>query len=219
MGGRADWSPFPSQWILDGGLRSFREELAHAGRSIAALKLLAVVAIAASSARFRAPGDGLAAQISHNEISKLAGLSRPLIVAAKKFLAGQGVFDVVQDSPCGRTVYRLNARSYAYGSIHHTAAIFHGSTSGIAGLRGLSCRQTSGLRAMKAYMLLSGLRRDDAQSVVTSRAEIAHLTGLRDSQVIGALEELRKRRMIAADLRAVRAGADMGRLTLQTCPL
>jgi hypothetical protein len=215
----ACWSPLPSEWILNGGLRTFREDLAHAGRSTAALKLLTVVVIATGSGRFAAPDDGLAAQITHDELNMLAGLSRPLVVAAKKFLSAEGIVDVTQDASTGRTVYRLDGRASLFGSIHHASALADGSTSAIASLRKLSCRQATTLRAMKVYMLLSGLRRGDAESVFTSRAEIVQLTGLRDSHVEVSLAELKKRNMIVGDLRSIRACAGDDRITVRTLPL
>ncbi|MFL1874565.1 hypothetical protein ACIKT0_04960 [Hansschlegelia beijingensis] len=216
---RTYWSALPNRWILEGGLRAFREDLACAGRSTAALKLLAVVAIAADSERFRAPDRAFAAQITHDELYALAGLSRPLVVAAKKFLSARGLVETDQDASTGRTIYLLQGWGSTFGSIHHAGTPARESIFGIASLRKLSCRQANTLRAMKVYMLLSALRRGEVDSVVTSRAEIVDLTGLREGHVESSLAELKKRNMITMDLRSARVSADAGRFTLRTCPL
>jgi hypothetical protein len=214
------WSSFPSGWILDGGLKSFREELRFAGRSTAALKLLSVVIMAAGDARRRgASGGEFSAQVTNDELNNLAGLSRPLAVAAKKFLCSQGVISVVQDPSSGRTLCSLQDNGSAtLGSIHHASAL-KDAVDGVARLSDLSCRQVENLRAMKVFMLLCGLRRQAEESVVTSRAEIVRLTGLRESHVASALVGLKSRKMIAGDLRVVRACAGTERFTLRTCPL
>ncbi len=216
---RTCWSPLPTRWILEGGLRAFREDLACAGRSTAALKLLAVIAIAADSERFMAPDRMFAAQITHDELNTLAGLSRPLAVAAKKFLSARGLVETDQDASTGRTIYVLQGLGSTFGSIHHAGAPARESAVGIAGLRKLSCRQASSLRAMKVYMLLSALRRGEVDSVVTSRAEIVDLTGLREAHVESSLAELKKRKMITMDLRSARVGADADRFMVRTWPL
>lgn len=215
------WSPLPNGWILDGGLRAFRGELAFAGRSTAALKLLLVVALAAGrSADVDTSGGQTSAELTYDRLTLLTGLSRPLVAASKKFLCGQGILRVSASRQSGRERYWLEGRStQAPGSIHHAVAIDPETNAGLSQLRGLPCRQASALHALKLYVFLSALRREGQQSVATSRAEIEALSGLRKSQFETAVEELRQRKLLAGHLSRVLVSADDKAFLLRVRPV
>ena len=197
--------PFPNGWILDGGLKLYRSDPAHAGRSTAALKLiLTLTLLAGTASRAHASEPGGSVLASYEQISAIAGLSRPLIASARKMLCGQGLVRVSYEGQGGRVRYHLDDLASAKGRIHHALRPGCGDALVLSCLRSLPCREVRSLHALKLYVLMSGLRDDGRPAGLISRAEIATFTNLRESQIAAAFSTLRRHRLIAADARAVR---------------
>lgn len=187
------WSRLPSQWILDGGLRQFRDSAAYIGRSAAALKLLLTVALVAEDVP-----DVLAthrqgtASLSYDELCRLAGLSRPLIVQGKKLLCAHGLIRTSQEGRGQKVRYTLAnyRREQAWARIALSSTDCNGEGQNFRALHSLSCRQSNDLNALKVYIALSALSGGEEYSAPINRSAISEITNIDGVKLKAALDKL-----------------------------
>ncbi|OAS26842.1 hypothetical protein [Methylobacterium platani] len=176
----------PADWIHDGGLRAFRADAGHLGRSIAALKLyLALVVSQDAAPPAGEPGSIL---LSYERIAALSGLSDPLICAGKKALVERGLVTTCGERPGGTIAYRLAGLGPAAGAAHLLHAGPDGA--GIAALHGLTCRKAPNLAALKTYLLLNACGSDPDGVVPLDVDAAADLTQLSHVKILAALAAL-----------------------------
>ncbi|MFH6781060.1 MULTISPECIES: hypothetical protein [Methylobacterium] len=179
-------SRLPADWIHDGGLRAFRADAGHVGRSIAALKLYLTLVV--SQGATSNPAEPAPIVLSYERIAALSGLSDPLICAGKKALLDQGLVTTDGARPGGTIVYRLTGLYPAAAG----ARVLHASQAGsrIAALHGLTCRKAPNLAALKTYLLLSA-QGSDPDGVASLDVDAASdLTTLSHVKIVAALAAL-----------------------------
>ncbi len=170
----------PARWIHQGGLRAFRADAGHVGRSIAALKLY--LALAVSQDERSALGTPIV--LSYERIATLSGLSDPLICSGKKALLDQGLVTTSGERQ-GRTIAYALSGPYAPADL---AILPHGPRDGarIAALHALTCRKAPHLAVLKVALLLTAAA-DEVGLALLDIDAAAHLTGLSHVKVLAAL--------------------------------
>lgn len=173
-------SRLPARWIREGGLRAFRADAGHVGRSIAALKLYLTLVV--SQDERSAPGDPIV--LSYERIAALSGLSDPLICSGKKALLDQGLVAASSERQGRTIVYRLCGPHAATD----LALLPHGPRGAerIAALHALTCRKAPNLAVLKLGLLL-GAGADAAGLAALDIDSAADLTGLSHVKVVAAL--------------------------------
>ncbi|KAB1070210.1 hypothetical protein [Methylobacterium planeticum] len=181
-------SRLPCGWVRDGGLRSFRSEPAHAGRSAAALKILLAVALMAEADE--AGPEPVAALLSYAQLTALAGLSSPVLSAGKRLLTAQGLIAVTHEGQGRRVRYRLTDAPGPprYARIAHAPLDRDAPDLRIADLHRFTSRYARDLNALKLYVLLAALadRRGTVQNL--SCADIAARTNMSETKAREAIE-------------------------------
>lgn len=196
--GRKISSRLPSQWILDGGLRSFRDQPAFIGRSAAALKLFLTVAVMAEDAPDALAGEHQGtALLSYDDLGRLAGLSRPLIAQARNLLCAQNLLRFSQEGRGRQVRYRLErfSRRECWTRIPLHAAPADHATESIEPLHRLSCRRLDDLHALKLYVLLCALSDPSHMGVAAEIRHLSHCTNLSNLKI-----ELAARRLMSDGL-------------------
>lgn len=217
------WAPLPGGWIREGGLKLYRNDPSHAGRSIAALKLFLTLTVLAggptAQAATQAASSANSVLISYEEIAGIAGLSRPLIASARKILCNRGLLHVTYEGQGERVRYHLVGEASALGRVHHARTRGYADLPTIACLRRLSSRDVRNLHALKLYLLMSGLRAEGQREVALSRTEIEGYTSLRESQAFTAFSILRRHGLVTADARMLRRQGPAERFAATVHPL
>ncbi|MGU3541103.1 hypothetical protein [Methylobacterium sp. A54F] len=183
----------PCQWVIDGGLRLFRDDVAYRGRSAAALKILLTVALMADEG-----ADRVTALLSYEDLNRLSGLSTVLISAGKKLLTTHGLIDVAHEGQGRRIRYVLNGGpDEAHAMVPRGRGDADANGDPIAKLRALSCARALDLDALKLYVVACALAGARSQPVPVRASVVAELTNIRAAKVAEALEALRERRLVA----------------------
>lgn len=213
------WIRLPCQWILDGGLRLFRDEVAYRGRSTAALKILLTVALMAEEPDAGTlSGQRVSTLLSYADLNRLSGLSTILISAGKRFLCGHGLVAVAHEGQGRRIRYFLGRGSrlepQAFIPCRHRA---EGAWTRIETLHDLSCTQIHDLNALKIYLVLCALGGGRDLSVTVRSSLVCQLTNIPEAKIADAVGNLARRSLVSVQSAARHEGGDC--LHLRPLPL
>ncbi len=184
------WVQLPTQWILkDKGLTWFRwGGLDGAGAdNVAALILLLVIAHHAEEETGRA-------EITYDEIEKVAGLSRAKISKALGILEQRGL---VTRKVGGRSFFQL--AGYGMPPWAKLPAKHLYAAGKITAFRDLSLRQRSQLDALKVYLLVAAFRSNETNVANISYDVIEDYTGIDRNRVKAATSVLASWSMVYID--------------------
>ncbi|WP_407529264.1 hypothetical protein [Methylobacterium oryzisoli] len=183
---RGGCARLPARWVLEGGLRAFRGDAAHLGRSIAALKLLLTLAIRLDH------GEAGAASVvlSYEQLSGLSGLSEPSICAGKKVLVEHGLVRTSCDWQGQTLAYGLTGLPTPDGVVPLRYRRTGGRDARMLSLHRIPCRKLGNLNALKIYLLLTALGSHEHGFVPLHVESAATLTAVSPVKVVEALDHL-----------------------------
>ncbi|MEA1832115.1 hypothetical protein U8607_08465 [Methylobacterium durans] len=196
----------PCDWVLAGGLRAFRDDASHAGRSTAALKIFLALALQIpSGSRLRRERGSVL--LAYEELSALTGLSHQLVASGNKRLADQGLIRTRPEGQGRRLRYFLEGYDEAPARRRLPCRlVLPGSAEPVTGdLRRFSTRQVGDLHALKAYLCLCALGRPGADRMLLDLDRLSALTNIAAGKAHRALESLSAHGLAA--LRPVPASA------------
>lgn len=209
------WARLPCRWILDGGLRLFRDEVAYRGRSAAALKMLLTIALKADQrATGLLAGERVTALLSYEDLNRLSGLSTILISAGKKFLCGHGLVEVTHEGQGRRNRYFLGSsgRFEPQALIPCRHPIEPETWTRIEKLNDLSCTQLHDLNALKIYLILCALDGGRDLSVALRPSIVSELTNIAETKIPEALDNLARRSLVSMQPAVQGRDADLVRI-------
>lgn len=181
----------PCDWVLAGGLRVFRDDAAHLGRSTAALKIFLTLALEIPSGR-RLRHERASALLAYAELSALTGLSHQLVAAGKKLLAEQGLISTRPEGQGRRLRYFLEGydEAPARRRLPYRTLPPKPGEPVPADLRRFSTRQAGDLHALKVYLCLCALGRPGEDRVLLQLDHLSALTNVAAGKARAALETL-----------------------------
>ena len=183
---RAGCARLPVRWVLDGGLRAFRGDAAHLGRSIAALKLLLTLAVMLDHGEAGA----VSLVLSYQQLSGLSGLSEPSICAGKKALVDHGLVQTSCDWQGQTLAYGLTGLPAPDGVVPLRYRATGGHDARMLSLHRIPCRKLGNLNALKIYLLLTALGSHEHGFVPLHVESAATLTAVSPVKVVQALDHL-----------------------------
>ncbi len=212
----------PCQWILNGGLRLFRNEVAYRGRSAAALKILLMVALMAEEQEAGIlAGQRMTALLSYEDLNHLAGLSTVQIRAGKTFLCGHGLVTVAHEGQGRRTRYFLGSgdRFEPQAFIPCRHRVQPQERKPVEKLQDLSCTEVHDLNALKIYLVLCTLSGGRDLSVTLRPSVVSQLTNIPETKIAEGLDNLAQRSLVSVQSTTLRQDDGIDSLRVDPLPL
>lgn len=199
---RARWSRLPTAWIMNGGLQAFHGRKGLLGSSVAALKILTAILLAAeNNSAGKAGANQGSASLSYDDLMDRTGLSRASISAGIARLVDADIVIVHHQGRGQRNRYVM--RDYGpgdhYARIANLSLYRHANTTKVTVLCELSTRREADLNALKLYLFLCAIKDRRLSYAMASYERINEVTGIPESKIRPAISVLVEHRLIDVD--------------------